>query len=387
MRLVRRPARPRLLLDELAARAGAAARTSHPAAAAERDAAAHDTIPQSMDGKRGFASDNNAGVHPRVMEALAEANAGHVPAYGDDPLTRRAAARLREHFGDGAEVFFVFGGTGANVSALQALTRPYHAVVCAETAHVNVDECGAPEKFTGCKLLALRTPEGKLSPERVAPLLGRLGDEHHVQPRVVSVSQPTELGTVYTVEELRALAEFAHGRGMLLHVDGARLANAAAHLGATLHELTAGAGVDALSFGGTKNGMMYGEAVVFFDPRLAEGFEFIRKQATQLASKMRYIAAQFDALLADELWLSNAAQANRMARLLAAELGSVPGVRLTRPVESNAVFVSLPPRCLEALRREYVFYLWDQDARLMCSFDTTEDDVRALADAVRRLAG
>ncbi|HZI17668.1 MAG TPA: low specificity L-threonine aldolase [Pyrinomonadaceae bacterium] len=340
-----------------------------------------------MNGKRGFASDNNAGVHPRVMEALAAANTGHVPAYGDDPVTRRAAALLRGQFGDEAEVFFVFGGTGANVAALQALLRPFQAVVCAETAHVNVDECGAPEKFTGCKLLAVKTEDGKLTPRLIEPLLGRLGDEHHVQPRLVSVSQPTELGTVYTVAELSALAEFAHARGLLLHVDGARLANAAAHLGATLRELTAGAGVDVLCFGGTKNGMMYGEAVVFFDRRLAQGFEFVRKQATQLPSKMRFVAAQFEALLAGDLWLRNAEHSNRMARLLARELEAAQGVRLARPVESNAVFVSLPPRCLEELRRRYVFYLWEADARLMCSFDTTEEDVRELASAVRAVVG
>jgi threonine aldolase len=337
-----------------------------------------------MSGKRGFASDNNAGVHPRVMEALAAANSGHVPAYGEDPVTARAVALLRERFGEETESFFVFGGTGANVAALQALMRPFHAVVCAETAHVNVDECGAPERFVGCKLLALKTADGKLRPEQIEPLLGRAGDEHHVQPRVVSVSQPTELGTVYTPAELGALAAFAHSRGMSLHVDGARLANAAAHLGVTLREVTALSGVDVLSFGGTKNGMMYGEAVVFFDRRLAEGFEFVRKQAMQLASKMRFIAAQFEAMLAEDLWLRNAEHANRMARLLARELEAVPGVRLAQPVESNAVFVSLPPARLEALRREYLFYLWEQDARLMCSFDTTEDDVRALVAAARR---
>src|SRR5918998_1916646 len=251
--------------------------------------------------RRGFASDNNAGVHPRVWDALRSADQGHAVAYGDDVYTERAVSLFREQFGEAAEVFFVFGGTGANVSALAAVTRPFRAVVCAESAHVNVDECGAPERFTGCKLLDLPTPDGKLRPEQVEPLLARLGDQHHVQPRVVTVSQATELGTVYTVEELSRLAAFAHGRGMLLHMDGARLANAAAHLNASLKELTAGAGVDVLSFGGTKNGMMYGEAVVFFDPALAEEFKFVRKQSAQLPSKTRFIAAQFAALLEGDL--------------------------------------------------------------------------------------
>src|SRR5947209_5190124 len=227
-----------------------------------------------MNIKRGFASDNNAGVHPRVMDALRSAGRGHVLAYGDDPYTEAAVAKFREQFGAAAEVFFVFGGTGANVLALASAARPHEAVVCAATAHINVDECGAPERFAGCKLVDLPTPDGKLMAEQVEPLLARAGDQHHVQPRVVSVSQATELGTVYTAEELRRLAEFAHARGLLLHVDGARLANAAAHLGLSLRELTTDAGVDVLSFGGTKNGMMYGEAVVFLDPSLARDFKF-----------------------------------------------------------------------------------------------------------------
>lgn len=340
--------------------------------------------------KRGFASDNNAGVHPRVMDALRAANEGHAVAYGDDVYTEAAVRLFRERFGEGAEVFFVFGGTGANVAALAAVARPYHAVVCAATAHVNVDECGAPERFTGCKLLALQTPDGKLSPARIEPLLAHLGDQHHAQPRVVSVSQPTELGTVYAVGELSRLAEFAHRHGMLLHVDGARLSNAAAHLGASLKEMTADAGVDVLSFGGTKNGMMYGEAVVLFDPALAADFRFVRKQCAQLPSKMRFVAAQFAALLEDDLWLRTAAHANRMARLLEAELGGIPRVRLTQPVESNAVFVALPEGAVARVRERFFFYVWDaqtSEVRLMCSFDTTEEDVRELAEAVREAVG
>ena len=340
--------------------------------------------------KRAFASDNNAGVHPRVWDALRSADQGHAVAYGDDVYTETAARLFRERFGEGAEVFFVFGGTGANVAALASITRPFNAVVCAESAHVNVDECGAPERFAGCKLIDLPTPDGKLRPEQIEPLLARLGDQHHVQPRVVSVSQATELGTVYTTGELRRLADFAHGRGLLLHVDGARLANAAAHLDVSLKELTADAGVDVLSFGGTKNGMMYGEAVVFFDPALARGFEFVRKQCAQLPSKMRFVAAQFTALLGRDLWRETAAHANRMARALAEELRAVPRARITQPVESNAVFVTLPPDAVPRVQEHFFFYVWNEqthEVRLMCSFDTTEEDVKELVRVIRDAVG
>lgn len=336
--------------------------------------------------KRGFASDNNAGVHPRMWDALRSANQGHAVGYGNDVYTETAVRLFRERFGQRAEVFFVFGGTGANVSTLAAITRPFQAVVCAETAHINVDECGAPERFTGCKLVDLQTEDGKLRPEQIEPLLAQLGDQHHVQPRVVSISQPTELGTVYTVEELTRLAAFAHERGMLLHVDGARLANAAAHLDVSLEEMTVGAGVDVLSFGGTKNGMMYGEAVIFFDPALAADFRFVRKQCAQLPSKMRFVAAQFTALLGEDLWRETAAHANRMALTLAAELRTIPQVRFTQPVESNAVFVLLTPEAIPRLQEHYFFYVWNKqtsEVRLMCSFDTTDEDVSELVAVIR----
>jgi len=340
--------------------------------------------------KRGFASDNNAGVHPRVLDAVRSANHGHTLAYGDDIYTETAVKKFREQFGEGVEVFFVFGGTGANVSGLASVARPHQAVVCAETAHVNVDECGAPERFAGCKLLALATPDGKLRAEQIEPLLARVGDQHHVQPRVVSVSQATELGTVYTVGELARLAEFAHARGMLLHVDGARLANAAAHLGVSLRGLTAEAGVDVLSFGGTKNGMMYGEAVVFFDPSLARDFKFVRKQGAQLPSKMRFIAAQFDALFTEDLWLANATHSNRMAQALAAELRQIPQIKIMQPVESNAVFAVVPRERVAGIQERFFFYVWNEqtsEVRLMCSFDTTEADVLDFVGAVREVVG
>ncbi|HKG13208.1 MAG TPA: low specificity L-threonine aldolase [Pyrinomonadaceae bacterium] len=334
--------------------------------------------------RRGFASDNNAGVHPRVMDAIRAANQGHAVAYGGDAYTEEAARKFREHFGEGAEVFFVYGGTGANVTGLSAVTRPYNAVVCAVTAHINVDECGAPELFSGCKLIDLPTPDGKLRPEQIEPLLWQKSDQHHVQPRVVSVSQPTELGTVYGPEELERLSSFARSKGLLLHIDGARLANAAAHLGVSLREAAAGA--DVLSFGGTKNGMMYGEAVVFPDASLARDFKFVRKQSAQLPSKMRFVAAQFDALLTEDLWLHNASHANRCARTLAEEIARIPQMRITQAVDSNAVFALMPRDSIARVRERFFFYVWDEGAsevRLMCSFDTTEEDVRDLTALMR----
>src|ERR1044071_7290910 len=292
--------------------------------------------------KRSFASDNNAGVHPEIIEALRAANEGHVVAYGNDPFTERATKVFQKHFGKDVAVFFVFGGTGANVLGLKAITNSYEAVVCAETAHINVDECGAPEKFTGCKLLSVKTPDGKLRLDDIKPFLHGVGFEHHVQPRVISVSQATEMGTVYTRSELKTLARFAHDHDMLLHVDGARIAKAAVSLNANLKEITGEAGVDVLSFGGAKNGMMYGEAVVFFDEKLASDFKYIRKQGMHLPSKMRFISAQFETLLSGDLWRRSAAHANRMARLLATELEKVPPITLSQKVEANGVFAVVP---------------------------------------------
>jgi threonine aldolase len=336
--------------------------------------------------KRGFASDNNAGVHPRVMNSISAANQGHTVAYGDDAYTETAAQKFREQFGESVEVFFVFGGTGANVTGLAAVTRPHNAIVCAETAHINVDECGAPEQFTGCKLIDLATPDGKLRPEQIEPLLWRKSDQHHVQPRVVSISQPTELGTVYTVEELSRLSSFAHERGLLLHVDGARLANAAAHLGVSLREAAEGA--DVLSFGGTKNGMMYGEAVVFLDASLARDFKFVRKQGAQLPSKTRFIAAQFNALLTEDLWLQNASHANRCAQALGEEIARIPQMKITQAVESNAVFALMPREIIPRVQERFFFYVWNEktsEVRLMCSFDTAEEDVRELVGVIREI--
>jgi threonine aldolase len=337
--------------------------------------------------KRSFASDNNAGVHPNVMEAIAAANDGHVVAYGDDPYTDEAVRLFREQFGKDVDIYFVFGGTGANVLGLKAVTDPHHAIICAETAHINVDECGAPEKFTGCKLLSLPTKNGKITVEQMLPFLDAVGFEHHVQPRVISVSQSTEMGTVYQPRELKKLSEFAHKNGMLLHMDGARIANAAASLRKDFRSLTRDVGVDVLSFGGAKNGMMYGEAIVFFDQSLAKDFKYTRKQGTHLPSKMRFISAQFSALLTNDLWRVNAEHANDMAKLLAQELGRIPQVELTQQVESNGVFARLPKKYIATLQKRYFFYVWNEqtsEVRFMTSFDTTRDDISDFVALVKK---
>jgi threonine aldolase len=324
-------------------------------------------------------------MHPAVLAAVVAANEGHAAAYGGDPWTVRSLQRFREHFGAHAQAFPVFNGTGANVLCLEALTQPWQAVVCARTAHLHVDECGAPER-AGRKLLVVDTPDGRLTPELVEPLLVRVGDEHVVQPRVISITQSTELGTVYSPDAVAALAGWAHTHGMLLHVDGARLANAAASLGVPLRALTTDAGVDALSFGGTKNGAMGAEAVVLLREDVADGFRYRRKQAMQLGSKMRYLSAQLDALLTDDLWRRNAEHANAMARRLADGVRDIAGVRITQPVEANAVFAILDPAVTERLQEEWPFHVWDDgtgEVRWMAAWDTTPDDVDRFAAAIR----
>jgi threonine aldolase len=344
---------------------------------------------------RSFASDNNAGVHPEILEALARANQGHVIAYGADPYTRSAIAKFEEHFGTGIDVFFTFNGTGANVLGLQALNRPYHAVLCSDYAHIYCDECGAPEKHTGCKLIPLPHQDGKITVDSVRHAYHGIGDQHHVQARVISITQSTEMGTVYQPEEIQALARFAHEREMFLHMDGARIGNAAASLGQTLRQATRDLGVDVLSFGGTKNGMMGGEAVVFFNqgpsspglgnPGLSRDFLYLRKQGMQLASKMRFIAVQFEALLTADLWRRSAEHSNRMARLLEKEISLIPGVKIVWKVEANGVFVQIPRHAVEKIKARYFFYMWIEEeciVRWMCSFDTTEEDVRDFAHVV-----
>jgi threonine aldolase len=337
---------------------------------------------------KSFASDNNSGVHPAIMEAIQQANSGHVRGYGADAYTAEAIQKFREIFGDDTEVFFVFNGTGANVVGLSSITLPFQAIICAQGSHINVDECGAPEHFTGAKLIDIPTPNGKLTPELIKPHLHGFGVEHHVQPRVISITQATETGTVYTVEEIRAIAELAHSHGMLLHMDGARIANAAVALDLPFKAFTRAAGVDVLSFGGTKNGMMMGEAVVIFDPALAKNTIFYRKQGMQLASKMRFIAAQFIALLTNDLWHKNASHANRMAALLAAELEKTPHVKITQQVQINSIFAIIPPEAIAPLQEKYFFYIWDEainEVRWMTAFDTTVEDVYSFVTTLKEI--
>lgn len=336
-----------------------------------------------------FASDNHAGAHPEVLEAIVAANSGHAGSYGADPWTARAEALFKQHFGDEARAYCVFNGTGANVASIDALTRPHEAVVCTETAHINVDECGAPERLAGAKLLAVATEHGKLAATDLDRWESKRGDEHHVQPKLVSITQASELGTVYTLEETRAIADKAHELGMYLHVDGSRLANAAASLDASLAALTTDAGVDIVSFGGTKNGLVFGEAVVVCNPELAGDFKFTRKQLGQLASKMRFLSAQFEALLSDDLWLRSAGHANAMAARLASEVAKIDSVEVSHPVEANAVFARLPRSAIDRLLAELPgddpFYIWDEardEVRWMCSWDTSEADVDEFTAAI-----
>ncbi|MGH7593664.1 MAG: threonine aldolase family protein [Gemmatimonadales bacterium] len=335
---------------------------------------------------RAFASDNTAPVHPRVLDALARVNHGGAVAYGDDYYSGQVRDWFRGQFGDGTEVFLVWNGTGANVVSLRVLTRPYQAVICAEQAHINVDECGAPELMTGCKLLDLPSRNGKLGPDQLRGALQRTGDEHAVQPRVVSLTQATECGTVYRSDELAALCDTAHELGLLVFMDGARIANAAASLDLPVRAFTRDVGVDMLSFGGTKNGAMGAEAVVVFDPARARELKFLRKQSAQLASKARYLAAQFLALAEDDLWLVNAQNANAMARRLADGVGDIPGVRITQPVEASAVFAVLPPVVTERLQRDFQFYVWNaatDEVRWMANWATTAEDVDEFIAAIR----
>lgn len=337
-------------------------------------------------GRRGFASDNASGVHPRVLEAIAAANDGHALGYGNDAWTAAATTAVQEAFDCEAEVLFCFGGTGANVIALAAATRRHEAVLCADCAHIWNDECAAPERFLSGKLIPVTATQGKLTPAALAPWTAAGRGVHRAPPRVLSLTQPTEWGTLYTPDELRALSEFAHAQGWVVHVDGARFANAAAALDLSLAELAPGCGVDVLSFGGTKNGLLGAEAVVFFDTALGADAAYARKQATQLASKMRFLAAQFSAYLADDLWRELAAHANAMARRLADRLDGLPGVEMTCPVEVNMLFPRLPEAALAALAARFDFHVWDASrgiARLLTSFDTSAADVDAFADTLR----
>ncbi|MFI5099969.1 MAG: threonine aldolase family protein [Actinomycetes bacterium] len=335
---------------------------------------------------RGFASDNYSGVHPEVLDAVAAANGGHQTSYGDDTYTEHLQELFQRHFGPTATAYPVFNGTGANVVSLQSMTSRWASVVCTSTSHIHVDECGAPEKVGGLKLLPVRTPDGKLTPALVDLEARGFDDVHRAQPQVVSITQTTELGTAYSVDEIAALCEHAHGLGMRVHLDGARISNAAASLGLPLRAFTTDVGVDVLSFGGTKNGLMLGEVVVVLDPAAAPGVEYVRKSSMQLASKMRFVSAQFEALLGTDLWLRNATHANAMAQRLEAAVRGIDGVAVQRPVQANAVFAVLPKPVTARLQKRFKFYTWDEatgEVRWMTTFDTTEADVDAFAAAIR----
>jgi threonine aldolase len=339
---------------------------------------------------RGFASDNNAGVHPEILKAIDEVNQGHVIAYGDDPYTAQAIDKFKEHFGNDIDVYFVFNGTAANVLGITALTRSFNSIICSDLAHLHVDECGAPEKYTGCKLLTVPSPDGKLTVEGIQGHLHGFDFEHHAQPKVVSITQATEMGTVYRPEEIREIADLVHSYNMYLHMDGARLSNAAVSLNCGFRNITVEAGVDVLSFGGTKNGMMFGEAIVFFNKNLTGNFKYIRKQGMQLGSKMRFISAQFNALLSNDLWRRNAKHSNEMAKYLEEKVKHIPGIKITQPVEANAVFAILPADSIPELQKQFFFYVWDEttsEVRWMTSFDTTKEDIDRFALTLENILG
>lgn len=343
---------------------------------------------------RGFASDNYAGVHPEVLAALEQVNTGHQVAYGDDEVTEKLRGTIRKHFGDNATVYPVFNGTGANVVALQSMCKPWEAVICAELAHVDADEGGAPEKVAGLKLWTVPTPDAKLTPSLLDRQAHGFGFVHRAQPAVVTITQSSELGTVYSIQELTALIEHAHELGLLVHMDGARVSNAAASLGVPLRAFTTDVGVDVLSLGGTKNGTMAAEAVVVIDrertPEVDSAVPFVRKTLMQLPSKMRFVSAQLLALYEGDLWLRNANHANAMAQVLAGELRAISGVQLTQPVNANAVFAVLPEIVTQRLQEDWSFYTWDHvtgEVRLMCSWNTTAEDISAfIADVSRNMA-
>jgi threonine aldolase len=338
--------------------------------------------------KRGFASDNNSGAHPAVLQAMIDANSGHEIGYGDDYFTAKAVDTIKKHFGQEVEAFLVFNGTGANVLSLNNLTESFNSIICAKTSHINEDECGAPQKFTGCKLLTVETEDGKLTVEEVNKHIYGIGFEHHSQPKVISITQVTEMGTVYTVDEIKKLSDFAHEKNMYLHMDGARLANAAVNLNLGFKEFTADAGVDVLSFGLTKNGAINAEAVIFFDTKLAENFKYYRKQGMQLGSKMRFMAVQFETLLSGSIWKENASHANRMAKLLEEKISEIPQIKITQKVEANGIFAIVPPEIIPRLQEEFFFYMWDEhnsEVRWMTSFDTTEEDVEQFVGLVNKL--
>ena len=340
-----------------------------------------------MSNNKGFASDNHSGIHPDILKAIISVNVGHARAYGDDEYTIRAINKLKEFFGNNIDVYFVYNGTAANILGIKTITESFNSIICADTAHLFVHECCGPEKFTGCKLITIPAIDGKLTIDKIKPHIVGFGDPHRAQPKVISITQPTELGTVYTPNEIKELSDFAHKNRMLIHMDGARLCNAAAYLNIELKDITKNVGVDVLSFGGTKNGMMFGEAVIFLTSNLSNNFIYIRKQGMQLASKMRFISAQFEAFLSNDLWLKNAKHSNQMAQYLYREIEGIPQIKITQKVETNAIFAVMPKKFIPILQKKYFFHKLNEqtaEVRWMCSFDTNERDVMNFADIIKK---
>jgi threonine aldolase len=336
---------------------------------------------------KNFASDNNSGVHPKIMKRLTEANFEHSVGYGNDIYTENAVRKFKELFGKNAEIFFVYNGTGANVTALNSVLQSFQSVITTETSHINVDECGSLENLSGSKIISVQTKDGKLTIEEIKSVMHGLGDEHHSQPRVISITQTTELGTVYSVEELKKITNYAHDNNLIVHMDGARISNAAVYLNKNLKEITADVGVDILSFGGTKNGAMFGETVIFFNDDLAQNYKYYRKQGAQLHSKMRFISVQFEELLANNLWKKNAENANRTAKILFEKLSKFNCIKITQKVQSNGIFAILPKVVIDDVLKRYFFYYWNEDkceVRFMTSFDTTEKDVDNFYQAIKK---
>ncbi len=349
-----------------------------------------------MTHKKSFASDNWSGACPEIMQALSSANAGHNEAYGelDDVYTNRATKKFKEYFGENIAVFFVYNGTAANVLGVSHLMNSYHAIVAAKTAHLNEDECAAPEKFIGTKVLEIETEDGKIKPEQIEPFMQSIGFQHHAQPKIISISQVTEMGTIYTPEEIKALADFAHANNMFLHLDGARIANAVVALNTDFKTMVTETGVDVVSFGGTKNGLMFGEAVIFMNKEFAVDFEYRRKQGMQLHSKMRFITTQFERYLTDDLWKKNALQANAMAQLLKKGIETIPQLEVSQEVAANGVFVFMPENLIPKIQKYYFFHVWNEspigkpgmkEVRLMCSWDTTKEDIEGFVAAVKEV--
>ncbi|MBN1650426.1 MAG: low specificity L-threonine aldolase [Bacteroidales bacterium] len=334
---------------------------------------------------KSFASDNWAGTSPEIMDALINANQGHSPAYGADPYTEEAKQEFKKLFGKKAETYFVYNGTAANIISLASNSRSFNSIICSSHAHINVDECGAGEKFAGTKLLDIANTDGKLTPEMILPHIKADRYPHQSVPGIISITQATELGTLYSVSEIKILADLAHKYKLLLHVDGARIANAAVALNCSMKEMITDTGVDILSFGGTKNGLMFGEAVVFLKPELADLFELFRKQGMQLASKMRFISVQFTALLKNNLWEKNARQANEMAQYLGAKLARIPEIKITQRIETNGIWAIIPKKLAEKMQQAQFFYPWDEakdEYRIMTAYDTSKEEIDLFIETI-----